>query len=81
MKAVTKKRYIVNHRGWYVAKALGWPSRCPGFGGAAGDLLDPFSPFKRPRSSMVLVHVHQRQGAWAVHRRVDQAAKQLTETT
>jgi len=42
-------------QGKSLANQLGWPSRSHGFLGALADLLEPFAPYERPRSSMALV--------------------------
>lgn len=68
-------------RGKYVARRLGWPSRCQGLWGATSSLLDPFADFRRPRSSMLLVRLYERKGHVAVQRRVQDSAKQLTRVT
>ena len=50
MKEISK-----GEQGKSLVKQLGWSPHSPGLLGALADLLDPFSPYERPRSSMVLV--------------------------
>jgi hypothetical protein len=66
-------------RGIRVAKQLGWPSRSQGFWGATSGLLDPFAPYQRPRSSMILLHQYNRQSQLATMRRMNASARQLSK--
>jgi hypothetical protein len=50
-----RMREISKRRGKSLANQLGWPSHSHGFLGALADLANPFSPYEKPRSSMVLV--------------------------
>lgn len=65
-------------RGKRVATVLGWQRRHQGFLGATSGLLDPFTGFKLPKSSVYLAQQYALRSHLATTRRINESAARLS---
>jgi hypothetical protein len=74
------KRFNSEVRGRSVAQQMGWPRQYMGWRGAVAGLLDPFAPFRKPRSYMEILRRENLRREQATVEAVEESVRKLTES-
>lgn len=74
------KHFTSDKRGRAVARQMGWPRRYMGWRGAIGGLLDPFAPFRTPRSYRTILRRQDSHREQATVECVEASVRRLTES-
>jgi hypothetical protein len=72
------KPFDSDARGKAVARQMGWPRQYLGWRGAVVGLLDPFAPFRKPRSYMEILRRENLRRERATVEAVDASVEKLT---